>query len=52
MLYAVNHNCVEFTFESHIFVLIASTTSLARHKIVWSTNHDVLLCREILVVEP
>ena len=43
---------MEFTFESHIFVLIASTTSLARHKMVWSTNHDVLLCREILVVEP
>ena len=34
-------------------MLIASTTSLARHKVVWSTNHhNVLLCREILVVEP
>ena len=43
---------MEFNFESHIFVLIASTTSLVRHKMVWSTNHDVLLCREILVVEP
>ena len=26
--------------------------SLARHKMVWSTNHDVLLCREILITEP
>ena len=26
--------------------------SLARHKMVWSTNHDVLLCREILIAEP
>ena len=43
---------MEFTFESHIFVLIASNTSLARHKMVWSTNHDVLLGREILVVQP
>ena len=39
-------------FERHIFVLIASTTSLVIHKLVWSTNHDMLLCREILVVEP
>ena len=33
-------------------MLIALTTSLARHKMVWSTSHDVLLCREILVIEP
>ena len=25
---------------------------LARHKMVWSSEHDVLLCREILVTEP
>ena len=35
-----------------MFALTASTTSLARHKMAWSTDHDVLLCREILVTEP
>ena len=35
-----------------MFVLIASTTSLVRHKMVWSTDNDVPLCREILVTEP
>ena len=37
---------------SFIFALFASTTSLARHKMVWSKSHVVLLCREILVTEP
>ena len=25
---------------------------LARHKMVWSSERDILLCREILVTEP